>query len=370
MNWIADPNAWLGLATLIGLEIVLGIDNLVFTAILANRLPEPQRRHARLVGLSLALIMRLGLLAAISALAQLTKPLLSVAGFSFSGRDLILIGGGIFLLAKGTTELNERIEAAHEGAAPRRKPPAFWQVIVQIILLDLVFSLDSIITAVGMVEHLSIMVIAVVVAVTAMIFASGPLTNFVNGRPTVVILCLGFLLLIGFSLITEGFGLHIPKAYLYAAILFSVLVESANELRRRNQKRHFAAATRRERASEAILRMLGAEQASAGGGEAELRTRRQARAGRAPDDPRRDGAWRAAPALADDAARGCRMARCRPARGGRSRPGRAAAAFVRAAGARADRRTGRRRAHARIAGGLVGGTLRSARFRAGAAGAA
>lgn len=269
MTWLGDPNAWLGLATLIGLEIVLGIDNLVFTAILANRLPEARRAQARLIGLSLALIMRLGLLAMISVLAQLTKPLFTVGGLAFSGRDLILIGGGVFLLAKGTTELNERIEAAHEGAAPRRKTPAFWQVIVQIILLDLVFSLDSIITAIGMVEHLSIMVIAVIVAVSAMIFASGPLTTFVNARPTVVILCLGFLLLIGFSLITEGFGLHIPKAYLYAAILFSVLVEAANELRRRNRTRRFAKATRRERASEAVLRLLGADQAPSGNGDPE-----------------------------------------------------------------------------------------------------
>ncbi len=265
MSWISDPNAWLGLATLIGLEIVLGIDNLVFTAILANRLPEPQRRYARLIGLSLALVMRLGLLAMLSVLAQLTKPLLTVAGYAFSGRDLILIGGGIFLLAKGTTELNERIEAAHEGSSQRRKVPAFWQVIVQIILLDLVFSLDSIITAIGMVEHLSIMVIAVVIAVVTMIVASGPLTAFVNRRPTVVILCLGFLLLIGFSLITEGFGFHIPKPYLYAAIVFSVLVEAANELRRRNQTKRIATATRRERVSEVILNLLGAEASGAGG---------------------------------------------------------------------------------------------------------
>ena len=272
MSWIGDPNAWIGLATLIGLEIVLGIDNLVFTAILADRLPPAQSKRARLIGLSLALIMRLGLLAVLSVLAQLTKPLLTIGGFSFSGRDFILIGGGAFLLAKGTTELHERIEAGHGGGEKRRKPPAFWQVIVQIILLDLVFSLDSIITAIGMVEHLSIMVIAVIVAVTVMIVASGPLTAFVGRRPTVVILCLGFLLLIGFSLITEGFGFHIPKAYLYAAIVFSVLVESANELRRLKQYRHFAKATRRQRASEAILRLLGAEEVRAGSAEGEVKS--------------------------------------------------------------------------------------------------
>ena len=176
MNWIYDPNAWIGLATLIGLEIVLGIDNLVFTAILADRLPPGQRRQARLVGLALALLMRLGLLATLSILAKLTTPLVTAFGFSFSGRDLILLGGGVFLLAKGVTELNERIEAGAHGAGARRKVPAFWQVIVQIILLDLVFSLDSIITAIGMVEELSVMVIAVIVAMTVMIAASGPLT--------------------------------------------------------------------------------------------------------------------------------------------------------------------------------------------------
>ena len=261
MNWIYDPNAWIGLATLIGLEIVLGIDNLVFTAILADRLPPGQRRQARLVGLALALVMRLGLLAALSILAKLTTPLVTAFGFALSGRDLILLGGGVFLLAKGVTELNERIEAGAHGAGARRKVPAFWHVIVQIILLDLVFSLDSIITAIGMVEELSVMVIAVIVAMTVMIAASGPLTAFVNRRPTVVILCLGFLLLIGFSLITEALGLHIPKAYLYAAIVFSVLVEAANELRRRNVTRRSATASQRERASEAILRLLAGRDA-------------------------------------------------------------------------------------------------------------
>lgn len=256
MTWIYDANAWVGLATLIGLEIVLGVDNLVFTAILAERLPPAQRRKAQLVGLSLALVMRLALLAVISVLAQLTKPLVTIGGFSFSGRDMILVAGGAFLLAKGVTELHERIDASEHGSRPRAAP-AFWKVIVQIILLDLVFSLDSIITAIGMVEQLSVMVIAVLVAVSVMMLAAGPLTAFVNRRPTVVILCLGFLLMIGFSLITEGFGFHIPKAYLYAAIVFSVLVEAANELRRRNQTRRGGKASRRERAATAIVRFLG-----------------------------------------------------------------------------------------------------------------
>ena len=257
MSWISDPNAWIGLATLIGLEIVLGIDNLVFTAILADRLPAHQRKRARFVGLSLALVMRLGLLATLSVLSHLTEPLLTVAGFALSGRDVILLCGGVFLLAKGTTELHERIDGGHGAAGATRKPPAFWKVIVQIILLDLVFSLDSVITAVGMVEQLAIMVIAVVVAVAVMILAAGPLTAFVGRRPTVVILCLGFLLMIGFSLITEALGFHVPKAYLYAAIVFSVLVEAANELRRLKVDRRDASSTRRERASAAIMRFLG-----------------------------------------------------------------------------------------------------------------
>jgi CBS domain containing-hemolysin-like protein len=257
MEWIADPNAWIGLSTLIVLEIVLGIDNLVFIAILAEKLPPEQRNRARLIGLSLALIMRLILLASISWIVTLTTPLFSVAGFSFSGRDLILLFGGVFLLAKGTMELHERLEGHEFTSGRARHDAVFWQVIAQIVVLDAVFSLDSVITAIGMVEHLSVMVIAVVVAMAIMMLASKPLMSFVNRHPTVVILCLGFLLLIGFSLIIEGFGVHLPKGYLYAAIGFSVLIEAANQFRLRNRDKIASAMNLRDRTASAVLKLLG-----------------------------------------------------------------------------------------------------------------
>lgn len=257
MEWISDPNAWLGLTTLILLEIVLGIDNLVFIAILADKLPPHQRNRARLLGLSLALLMRLALLASISWIVTLKQPLFSVAGFSFSGRDLIMAVGGMFLLAKGTMELHERLEGGHDEDGRRIGHAVFWQVIAQIVVLDAVFSLDSVITAVGMVEHLSVMMIAVVVAMIVMMVASRPLMDFVNRHPTVVILCLGFLLMIGFSLVIEGFGYHIPKGYLYAAIGFSVLIEAANQLARRNREKLVTTNDLRERTAGAVLRLLG-----------------------------------------------------------------------------------------------------------------
>lgn len=236
-DWLTDPAAWAGLATLVVLEIVLGIDNLVFVAILAERLPESQRDRARLTGLSLALIMRLGLLASISWIATLTTPLVTVSGFEFSGRSLILLAGGLFLLYKATRELHERLEGEEEHGEARAGKAILWQVILQIIVLDLVFSLDSVITAVGMVQDLEIMVIAVVIAVGAMMLASKPLMGFVSRHPTVVILCLGFLMMIGLSLVAEGFGFHIPKGYLYTAIGFSIAIEALNQIRRRNKAR-------------------------------------------------------------------------------------------------------------------------------------
>ncbi|WP_028233379.1 TerC family protein, partial [Pseudochrobactrum sp. AO18b] len=234
MEWIADPNAWIGLVTLIVLEIVLGIDNLVFISILAGKLPPSQRNKARLLGLALALLMRLGLLASISWIVTLTQPLFTIFSFGFSGRDIIMIVGGVFLLAKGTMELHERLEG--ENAVKEGNPvhAVFWQVIAQIVVLDAVFSLDSVITAVGMVQHLPVMMIAVVVAMAVMMVASKPLMTFVNKHPTVVILCLGFLMMIGFSLVIEGFGYHVPKGYLYAAIGFSILIEAANQVGRHN----------------------------------------------------------------------------------------------------------------------------------------
>ncbi|PWL17682.1 hypothetical protein DKP76_07850 [Falsochrobactrum shanghaiense] len=257
MDWIADPNAWIGLVTLVVLEIVLGIDNLVFIAILADKLPPQQRNRARIVGLTLALLMRLVLLASISWIVTLRAPLITVLGLSFSGRDIIMLLGGLFLLAKGTMELHERLEGAHDTKGARVVHAVFWQVIVQIVVLDAVFSLDSVITAVGMVQHLPVMMIAVIIAVGVMMLASRPLMDFVNKHPTVVILCLGFLMMIGFSLIVEGFGFHIPKGYLYAAIGFSVLIEAANQVGRRNREKLVTTNDLRERTAGAVLRLLG-----------------------------------------------------------------------------------------------------------------
>lgn len=255
-EWIADPAAWAGLATLVVLEIVLGIDNLVFIAILADKLPEHQRDKARLIGLSLALIMRLILLASISWIVTLTETIFTVLGNEISWRDIILIFGGLFLLFKGTMELHERLEGSTHDHKKGAADAVFWQVILQIIVLDAVFSLDSVITAVGMVSHLSIMVIAVIVAMAVMMLASKPLMAFVGRHPTVVILCLGLLLMIGFSLVVEGLGFHIPKGYLYAAIGFSILIEAFNQIGRRNVRKRVTTADLRDRTADAVLRLL------------------------------------------------------------------------------------------------------------------
>ncbi|KAA3509287.1 TerC family protein [Agrobacterium rosae] len=256
-EWMSDPAAWAGLATLIVLEIVLGIDNLVFIAILADKLPEHQREKARLIGLGLALGMRLILLASIAWIVTLTAPLFTVLGVEISGRDLILIFGGVFLLFKGTMELHERLEGHTERKDGPVEHAIFWQVLVQIVVLDAVFSLDSVITAVGMVQHLSVMMIGVIVAMGVMMAASKPLMAFVSKHPTVVILCLGFLMMIGFSLIVEGLGFHIPKGYLYAAIGFSVLIEAFNQVGRRNRERFVTTGDMRERTANAVLSLLG-----------------------------------------------------------------------------------------------------------------
>ena len=259
-DWLSDPTVWAGLLTLVVLEIVLGIDNLVFIAILADKLQAKERDKARVLGLLLALVMRLALLGAMSWLVKLTTPVLTLGAVSFSWRDIILLLGGAFLLFKATVELHERLEAADHDEAAKRAPARFWLVVAQIVALDAVFSIDSVITAVGMVDHLSVMMIAVVVAMILMISASKPLTNFVNARPTVVILCLSFLLMIGFSLVAEGFGFHIPKGYLYAAIGFSILIEAFNQTMRRNRQRSLlgSARTLRDRTALAVLNLLGA----------------------------------------------------------------------------------------------------------------
>lgn len=238
MEWLSDPTIWMGLATLVVLEIVLGIDNLVFIAILADKLPPHQRDKARLIGLSLALGMRLILLAALSWIMRLTAPLFSLFGHAFSGRDLILLGGGLFLLFKATMELHERLEPPADEGAGGKVHAAFGLVVLQIVVLDAVFSLDSVITAVGMVDELGVMFAAVIIAMAVMLLASKPLTRFVGRHPTVVVLCLGFLLMIGFSLVAEGLGFKIPKGYLYAAIAFSILIESFNQWSRVNRERH------------------------------------------------------------------------------------------------------------------------------------
>lgn len=257
MEFLMDPSIWVGLLTLVVLEIVLGIDNLVFIAILADKLPPKQRDKARLIGLSLALFMRLGLLSVISWMVTLTKPLFSIADFSFSGRDLIMLLGGIYLLFKATTELHERLENRQHDAGHGKGYASFWVVVLQIVVLDAVFSLDAVITAVGMVNHLPVMMAAVVIAMMVMLLASKPLTRFVNQHPTVVVLCLSFLLMIGLSLVAEGFGFHIPKGYLYAAIGFSITIEFFNQVARRNFIRHQSTLPLRARTADAILRMMG-----------------------------------------------------------------------------------------------------------------
>ncbi|RON85503.1 TerC family protein [Pseudomonas fluorescens] len=258
MEWLADPTAWLGLLTLIVLELVLGIDNLVFIAILADKLPPHQRDRARIIGLSLALIMRLGLLASISWLVTLTQPLFEVFGKSFSGRDLIMLFGGVFLLFKATMELHERLEG-HIGERTSNTAYAlFWPIVAQIVVLDAVFSLDAVITAVGMVDELAVMMIAVIISIGLMIVASKPLTRFVNAHPTVIMLCLGFLMMIGFALTAEGLGFHIPKGYLYAAIGFSILIEVFNQIARARRKRSMQGLRPiRERTAHAVMRLLG-----------------------------------------------------------------------------------------------------------------
>jgi len=240
----ADPAAWAALAALIAMEVVLGIDNLVFIAILTNKLPEDDRKSARRIGLGLALVLRLALLGTVAFIVQLTTPVFSLLGHGFSWRDLILIAGGLFLVWKATKEIHHRVDPdpgpnMFDG---REVSLGFAAAMGQIVMLDLVFSIDSIVTAVGMTPHVEIMVIAVVVAVLVMLVAATPLSNFIGANPTIVMLALGFLLMIGMVLIAEGFGAHVPKGYIYAAMAFSIAVEGLNMLARRARRKRVAAA--------------------------------------------------------------------------------------------------------------------------------
>jgi predicted tellurium resistance membrane protein TerC len=234
MEWLTNPETWIALVTLTVLEVVLGIDNVIFISILAGKLPQKQQEPARRIGLVLAMITRVVLLLSISWIVHLKTPLFEVLGYAISGRDLILLGGGLFLIAKATYEIHHKLEG-EEGEASARVHPTFSSVLVQIILLDVVFSLDSVITAVGMADRIEIMVAAVIIAVAFMMFFAGPVSRFVDKHPTVKMLALSFLLLIGVNLLAEGFHHEIPKGYIYFAMAFSVFVEILN-LRLRTPK--------------------------------------------------------------------------------------------------------------------------------------
>jgi predicted tellurium resistance membrane protein TerC len=235
-----DPHAWAALATLIVMEVVLGIDNLIFISILTNKLPEEKRSSTRRIGIGLAVFLRLGLLSGVAFIVQLTTPLFSLFGHGFSWRDLILISGGLFLIYKATSEIRDHVVGDHddeEDTAAKAVRTTVAGVIGQILILDLVFSLDSIITAVGMTDDIPIMVIAVVVAVGLMLAAADGLARFIGNNPTIVMLALGFLLMIGMTLIADGMGVHVPKGYIYAAMAFSGLIEGLNMMARRAQRK-------------------------------------------------------------------------------------------------------------------------------------
>ena len=235
MELLTNPETWIALITLTVLEIVLGIDNVIFISVLVQRLPVDQRDRARLIGLTLAMGMRILLLLTLGFIAGLTAPVFTIAGIEFSWRDLILIGGGLFLIWKASTEIYESVEGEEAHAVEGSGRASLNGVLLQIVLLDIVFSLDSVLTAVGLVDEIAIAVVAVILAVLVMLFASGPLSRFVHEHPSVKILALAFLLLIGVTLLADGFGVHVDKAYIYAAMGFSVFVEGLNLRRRRRR---------------------------------------------------------------------------------------------------------------------------------------
>jgi predicted tellurium resistance membrane protein TerC len=244
LSLASDPTVWAAFAALTAMEVVLGIDNLIFISILSNKLPEEHRARARRIGIIGALVLRIALLATVAVIIRLTAPLFAVFDHPFSWRDLILIAGGLFLVWKATKEIHHSVdpEPGPDALNPDVMARSVGAVIGQILLLDIVFSIDSIITAVGMTEHVIIMVLAVIIAVSTMLLAADPLADFIHANPTIVMLALGFLLLIGTTLIAEGFGAHLPKGYVYAAMSFSVLVEGLNMLARRARRRRAATA--------------------------------------------------------------------------------------------------------------------------------
>ncbi|MBJ7486039.1 TerC family protein [Brevundimonas sp.] len=259
---LTDPAAWAALVTLVVMEVVLGIDNLIFISILSNKLPPEHRTRVRRIGIGLALVMRLALLSIIAWLVGLIQPVFTVFGNAFSWKDLILIAGGLFLIWKATKEIHHTVDPTPSHDVLDKKDVVISNAgaaIFQIIILDLVFSIDSILTAVGMTEHLPIMVVAVLAAVTVMLLAADPLANFIAKNPTVVMLALGFLLMIGLVLIADGFGFHVPKGYIYAAMAFSAGVEALNMLSRRSQTKQEKAHSAREAADQAEARAMEAE---------------------------------------------------------------------------------------------------------------
>ena len=236
MDWLASPEAWIALLSLTALEIVLGVDNIIFISILVGRLPPAQRARARIIGLGLAMVMRIGLLLSLAWMMQLTQPLFTVLKQDFSGRDLILLVGGLFLLAKSVLEIHRCLEGEEDGDHGTVRPAHFLGTLVQIAIVDIVFSLDSVITAVGMVNEVAVMVLAIVIAVGIMMFAAKPIGDYVDSHPTIKMLALSFLILIGVALIGEGFELHIPKGYIYFSMAFAMAVEMLNlRLRRKRQ---------------------------------------------------------------------------------------------------------------------------------------
>lgn len=241
LDLLSNPAAWAALVTLVVMEIVLGIDNLIFISVLTNKLPEAERSRARRIGIGGALVMRLLLLSVIAVIAQLTAPLFSAFGHVFSWRDLILIGGGLFLVFKATREIHDKVDPEEqrlaEAGARKAVAASLPAVIVQILLLDLVFSIDSILTAIGMTEFAAVMYVAIIIAVTVMLIAADPVGRFIEKNPTVVMLALGFLLLIGTTLIADGFGAHVPKGYIYAAMAFSGFVEALNVMARNARRK-------------------------------------------------------------------------------------------------------------------------------------